>query len=169
MLTLILGVFAVGGVLASGWMTDRLASRGHVHARVYVGGTMLGIATLAFIPALLVSSLGLGIIFLGLAAVALAATNPPLDAGRLEIMHPKLWGRAEAVRTLVKQPAEAAAPLLFGFLADHLLGGGHAGLRMTFLVMLLPLAGAAVVIVRARKTYPRDVATAVASIEATCR
>jgi MFS family permease len=164
-LTLILGVFAIAGVVLSGWYSDRLGMRGHLRARVGIGAAMLGLATVALIPALLVDSLGVGLVFLGLAVVALAAVNPPVDAGRLDIMPPTLWGRAEAVRTLLKQPAEALAPLLFGVLADHLLGGGQAGLRATFLLMLIPLAAAAVVILHARRTYPRDVATAAASIE----
>jgi hypothetical protein len=130
---------------------------------------MLGVAAVLFVPALLVTSLGLGITFMGLAALALAAINPPADAARLDIMHPTLWGRAEAVRSVVKQPAEAIAPLLFGVLADHIAGGGHAGLRAAFLIMLAPLVAAVVVVFHARNIYPRDVATAAASIERSCR
>lgn len=168
-LTLLLGGFAVVGVLASGWFSDRLGSGGRLQTRVTFGAVMLATATIAFVPALLVGSLVLGVLCLGIAAGALAAVNPPLDAGRLDIMHPTLWGRAEAVRTLLKQPAEALAPLLFGVLADHVLGGGHAGLQATFLIMLVPLALAVAVVFHGRKTYARDVATAAASIERTCR
>jgi MFS family permease len=167
-LTLILGVFAVAGAVASGWYSDRHGRRGHLRARVTVAAAMLGVATVALIPALLVSSFVLGIAFLGIAMLALAAVNPPVDAGRLDIMHPTLWGRAEAVRGLLKQPAESLAPLLFGVLADHLFGGGHAGLQATFLIMIAPLALAVLVVLRARSSYPRDVATAAESIRRTC-
>lgn len=163
-LTLVLGGFAIAGVLASGRLSDRWG-HGHPNARIYMAAAMLGVAALAFLPALLVTSFGLGIACLGGAAFALAAVNPPVDAGRLDIMHPTLWGRAEAVRSVVKQPAEATAPLLFGFLADHLGGGGHSGLQTTFLVMLIPLACSVLLVLRARRTYTRDVATAAASIQ----
>lgn len=82
-------------------------------------------------------------------------------------MHPTLWGRAEAARTIIRQPAQAVAPLLFGVLADHALGGGHAGLQVTFLIMLVPLLAGACILLRWRRYYPRDLATAVASLERT--
>ncbi len=166
-ITLVLGGFAIVGVLASGWISDRFGVKHHLRGRVVMAAAMLGLATVAFVPALLVSSLGPGILFLGLAAAALAAVNPPVDAGRLDIMHPALWGRAEAVRGLLKQPAEAVAPLLFGLLADNLAGGGHAGLQAAFLIMLAPLAASIFVVLRAARTYPRDVATAAASLQRT--
>lgn len=166
-LALVLGVFAIGGVLVSGRVSDRLGARGRLTARVSVGAAALAGATVLFVPALLVTEFAWGVLFLGGAAFCLAALNPPLDAGRLDIMHPTLWGRAEAVRTVVRQPAEAFAPLLFGVLADHLSGGGRAGLQTTFLIMLVPLGLSVLVLLRARRTYPRDVATAAASIERT--
>jgi len=135
----------------------------------FVSLAALAAAVVLFVPALLVTSLAMGVLALGGAAFCLSAINPPLDAGRLDIMHPTLWGRAEAVRTMLRQPAEAIAPLLFGVLADCLLGGGHAGLQATFLVMLAPLAAAAGILLFARRTYPRDVATAAESIERTFR
>ncbi len=168
-LALILGAFAIAGVLVSGRLSDRLGADGRLTARVTVAAVALAAATVLFVPALLVTTWTSGVLTLGAAAFCLAALNPPLDAGRLDIMHPKLWGRAEAVRTVVRQPAEAIAPLMFGVLADHLSGGGQAGLQATFLLMLIPLGAAVLVALRARKTYPRDVATAAASIEPTRR
>ena len=82
-----------------------------------------------------------------------------LDAARLDIMPASLWGRAEGVRTFVRTGAQAMTPLLFGAVSD-LLGGGHAGLQWTFVIMLAPLAASAVFLFRARTTYPVDVATA---------
>lgn len=168
-ITLVLGAFAVVGVLASGWYSDRRAGKGAANARVHIAALMLACATFAFVPALLTTSLGFGIMSLGAAAFALAAVNPSIDAGRLEIMHPALWGRAEAVRSLLRQPAEALAPLAFGVLVDHLDGGGHGALQETFLIMLVPLGLASVVILLARRTFARDVATAAASIQRTTR
>jgi hypothetical protein len=81
------------------------------------------------------------------------------------VMVPLLWGRAEGVRTLLRTLAMALAPLLFGALSDHVFGGGREGLQRTFLVMLIPLSGSAFLLFRGLRTYPRDVATAAASIK----
>jgi MFS family permease len=168
-LALILGAFAIAGALFAGWLSDRFVDGDHLVRRIYVGAAALAGATILFVPALIVTTMEWGVLALAGAAFCLAALNPPLDAGRLDIMHPSLWGRAEAVRTMLRQPAEAVAPLLFGVLADHLFSGGQSGLRGTFLVMLAPLAASVSVLLRARRTYPRDVATAAVSIERTRR
>lgn len=162
-LTLILGVFAVAGVVVGGWVSDRLLNRGRLTGRILVGAVALLGAAALFVPALLVRSFGIAILTLGGAAAALAAVNPPLDAARLDIMPAALWGRAESVRTLVRQPLQATAPLVFGLLSDSGFGGGHTGLRDTFLVMLAPLVVAGVYAVLCRNRYPRDLATAAAS------
>ncbi len=168
MMALVLGAFAVAGVLVSGQLSDRLSGGGNLNVRVYVGAAALAAATVLFVPALLVTQLVLAVFVLGAAGFCLAALNPPLDAARLDIMHPTLWGRAEAVRTVLRQPSEAAAPLIFGFLADHLFGGGQQGLQGAFLVMLVPLGAAVGILLTARKHYARDVATAAESIRRTC-
>ena len=101
--------------------------------------------------------------YVALAAAALAAQNPPLDAARLDIVVPLLWGRAEGIRTFLRTMAQALAPLLFGAVSDYVFGGGRSGLQWTFVVMLLPLAASAYFLFTALRTYPRDVATAAAS------
>jgi MFS family permease len=158
-MTLILGAAAVAGVLLAGTMSDRLTGRGRADARLLVGAVALVTAAVLFVPALLTRSLGIAVLALSGAAFALAGANPPLDAARLDIMPSALWGRAEAARTLLREPAQALAPLLFGVVADHAFGGGHAGLRDAFLLMLLPLLAGAVVLARARMGYARDLAT----------
>jgi hypothetical protein len=112
------------------------------------------------------------------AAAFLAAPDAPLSAARLDIMHPRLWGRAEGVRTVLYMSAFALGPLLFGFISQAL-GGPSAGaanggqvkqtpaMAYAFLIMLLPLTAGGISLLRARRTYPRDVATAAASLEAT--
>ena len=115
-----------------------------------------------FIPAIATRGVATALPYLTAAAFLLSAQNPPLDAARLDIMPPLLWGRAEAVRTLLRSLAQALAPLLFGAVSDHVFGGGRGGLQWTFFVMLVPLAASAVLLWRARLTYPQDVATAAA-------
>ena len=166
LLLLVVGVGAVGGVLAAGPISDALLRRGHINARIVVPMVCATLTVFLFIPALVTHSALTALPYIVLAAAALSAQNPPIDAARLDIMPPWLWGRAEGVRTFLRTAAQALAPVLFGAVADFVFGGGTAGLRWTFVVMMLPLAASAVVLFGARRLYPTDVATAA---EATSR
>jgi MFS family permease len=166
---LIVGVGALCGVLAGGAVGDRLLRRGRLNGRIYTAIGAAVLTPLLFAPALFTRSAGAALPYLIAAVLVLSAQNPPLDAARLDIMPPRLWGRAESVRTLLRSLAQALAPLLFGAVSDHVFGGGRAGLQWTFVVMLVPLAASAYLLFQGRKTYPRDVATAVASASASGR
>ena len=94
-----------------------------------------------------------------------------------------LWGRAESTRTVLRSLAQALAPLMFGGLADAIAGifarAGpdrhppgdrlpERGARPRDQLPdpdLVTLAAAGVFLLRARATYPRDVATASASVQ----
>jgi MFS family permease len=165
LLTLILGAAAIVGVIVGGTSSDRLTNRGRLSGKLTVGAVALTVAAVCFIPALRTHNLGVAVAALSMAGFALAAVNPPLDAARLDIMPPVVWGRAEAARTLLREPAQAIAPLIFGVLADHMFGGGQTGLDGAFLIMLVPLLAGAVILVRGRRYYADDLATTVALIE----
>jgi hypothetical protein len=123
--------------------------------------------------------------FMFIAAGGLGGAFPPVDAARLDVMHSRLWGRAEGVRSTIVYLAQAASPPLFGWLSALLgghepLGFGSAGsasgaqpgsgnLDATFAVMLVVLMAAAAVLLVGARSYPCDVATAVASEQATAR
>jgi MFS family permease len=178
---LILGLLVVGaivGTIAGGRISDALVHRGVIEARVlipaigYIGGGIL------FLPGLLSSHLTPAIWFFVAGAALVSAANPALDAARLDIMPPGLWGRAESTRTVIRSAAQALAPLIFGGIADLVAGivpaqapvGTHAhgivsastarGLQVAFLGLLGTLVAAGIFMLRARATYPRDVATA---------
>jgi MFS family permease len=173
----------LAGTLIGGRITDALLRRGMLAARIYVPSICYLAAALLLIPGILASSLGLALLFdIGGAALLLAA-NPGLDSARLDIMPALLWGRAESARTCLRSLAQAAAPLAFAGTAALAAGvtpaqapvGTHTGivssatargLEISFLVMLLALIVAGVSLLRARTSYPRDVATAAASHEA---
>jgi MFS family permease len=163
LLILGLGVGAVIGVLVGGRVGDALLRRGVLNGRLIVAAVTSGIAALAFIPALLTHHPLRALPYLVIASFGLSAQNPPLNAARLDIMVPALWGRAEGVRTFLRTSAQALAPLLFGATSDIVFGNRHGSLHWTFLVMLVPLIAASVVLFRAMSSYPRDVATAAAS------
>jgi hypothetical protein len=113
-----------------------------------------------FVPALITHSVFTALPYITVAGFALTAQNPPLDAARLDIMPPLLWGRAEGVRSFLRTAAQALAPLTFGGLSDLV------GLRVTFAVMLVPFLGSGIILLRGLRTYPTDVATAAASAAA---
>ena len=157
----------------------RQAATARYVTSVCTGSLVLGAAGL-LIPGLVSSHLTPAVWFDVGGAALLSAANPPLDAARLDIMPAALWGRAESTRTVLRSVAQALAPLIFGGLSDLIAGivpkqspiGTHPGvisaseargLEISFLLLLVTLVGAGVVLLRARTTYPRDVATAAAA------
>ncbi len=163
-LLLIVGGGAVIGVLVAGNLSDSLLKRGFLNSRILVAAIAALAATVLFIPALTTRSAVTALPYLILAGMMLSAQNPPIDAARLDIMPALLWGRAEATRTVLRSLAQSMAPVLFGVISDHVFGGGRSGLQWTFGIMLLALAGSGVILLRALRTYPHDVATAAGSV-----
>jgi MFS family permease len=178
----VIGLGAIAGVLVTGLLADRLVAKGHAAARMRVGAWAYFLAVAALVPAMLLPGLAAAAPFMFIAAGGLGGAFPPVDAARLDVMHSRLWGRAEGVRSTIVYLAQAASPPLFGWLSALLAGhggllmgpaGGTAGgqdggnLDTTFLVMAVVLAAAAVVLLVGARSYPCDVATAVASERAT--
>jgi MFS family permease len=161
LLLLTVGGGAVIGVLAGGPLGDALLRRGRINGRVLVAAVAATATVLFFIPALITRSTLTALPYIVLAAAALSAQNPPIDAARLDIMPPWLWGRAEGIRNFVRTAAQALAPLLFGLISTDVFSGTNA-LRWTFVVMMVPLTASAVFLFAASRRYPTDVATAAA-------
>lgn len=163
MLIAVLGVGALTGVLTTGRVADWLTNRGHISARIMVGGAAFLAAAVFILPTLLADNLALALAFAFLAGTAMGGVNPPLNAARLDIVHSRLWGTAEAVRTTLVSISTGLAPVAFGAVSTAL-GGTPSALDDTFLIMLVMLIVAAALLMGlARRTYPRDVATAMAS------
>jgi MFS family permease len=161
-LLLVVGIGAVLGVLVGGVAGDLLVRRRHLNGRVITSAVTAAAATIIFLPALFATEATSAVVWLMVAGFMLSAQNPPLDAARLDIMPPQLWGRAEAIRTVLRGLAQALAPLLFGAVSDYVFGGGRFGLQWTFVLMLLPLGASAFLLFKALRTYPVDVASAAA-------
>jgi MFS family permease len=176
LLLAVLVIVAIAGAVLGGRIGDRLIAHGHIAGRITVAAIAYGVAAVALAPAFALHALALALIFYLIGGLAIAAPNPPINAARLDIMPAALWGRAEGVRSVVQNLAMGLAPFLFGLVSDRLATGGNpgqstgfgangtgTGLRDTFLIMLIPLLVAAVLMSIARRRYPRDVATALAS------
>jgi len=165
-LLLAAGFGAALGSIVGGTLGDFFLSHGRLQSRVVIAAAAATATVIFFAPAVFTRAASTAVVALVAAVFVLSAQNPPLDAARLDIMPPFLWGRAESVRTLVRASAVALAPVLFGAVSDYVFGGGRTGLQWTFAIMLVPLFASAVLLVKALPTYPRDVATAAASASA---
>ncbi len=165
----VVGAGALAGLLVGGRLGDRWMQRGQTSARVLLAAVAFVAVGPVLLPLLFLHSIVAALPFMLMAGALLAIPIPTLDASRLDIVHPLLWGRAEAVRTIVRTVAQSAGPIVFGLLADHLAGGGAAGLRATFFVMIPMLALNGIVLLAATRTYPHDVAEATAFFQATSR
>lgn len=171
-LSVVVGTGAIAGVLLAGRIGDRLIRRGTLAARIDMGAASYLLAAGALFAGLFATSLYLAAPLFFLAALGLGGANPSVDAARLDVMHSSLWGRAEGVRSALRYALSAVAAPLFGYLAT---GSGHlkatataaanaAQMRRAMLILLVTLVAAGLVmLVRCTRTYPRDVATTLAS------
>ena len=176
--TLLLGLVGAGsliGLLTSGRLADRLIERGRIDARILVAGVSFIIAAALLAPALLTSNVLVALPLLLLGFAMMSAPNPPLDAAQLDVVPSQLWGRAQGVRSALRNTLEAFGPLLFGVIAGFFVPGGGRlqesteaalvpaqtrGLQVAFVLMLIPLAAAGVVLLVGRRHYAVDVASA---------
>lgn len=161
-----LGAGALAGLLIGGNLSRRLLLKGKINARIIVPACALFLSVPFFAAGIWFSTPWIGVPLLVIGAAALTAALAPIDAARLDIIHPRLWGRGEGGRMALRAAFEGGAPLLFGAMSGWL-GGGTQGLMWTLLIMLIPMLIAASLVVPGLRTYPRDVATAAASVEAT--
>lgn len=160
-LILVSGVGGIAGLYAGGHIADRLLRAGKANGRVLVPVASLLVSPLAIAPAILTTSPFVAVPLLLLGVTALSATNPPLDAARLDVVPSGLWGTSESARTALRTLGELAAPVLFGYLSASVFPGN--GLKWTFLVCLGPVCAAGLLGLLTLRTYPCDVATATAS------
>ncbi|WP_238016798.1 MFS transporter [Dactylosporangium sp. AC04546] len=159
-LVVAVGAGALAGTVLGGRLADRLQRNGHPNARILVPAVAYTATALLFAPGLASGSVAFALPFLILGAATLGAASPPLDAARLDIVTPWLWGRAESARTILSLTGQALGPVCFGLVADALAGRGGtsrtASLRDTFLIMLVPLLANGLIMLSARHTYLTD-------------
>src|SRR5262249_60269507 len=115
---------AIGGAPPGARIGPPLRGPRALNGRILVSAAPAAAAAILFLPAIFTRSATTAALYLVFAALAISAQNPPLDAARLDIMPPLLWGRAEGVRTFLRTSAQALAPLLFGAISDYVFGCG---------------------------------------------
>jgi len=154
----LVGVGGFVGVVAGGRLGDKLIERGTLTGRVNLGAWSYLAAAILLVPVFLSTSLLVALPFLVLAGGFLTAPIAPLEAARLDVVHPQLRGRTESARMVARVAAQASAPLVFGVLSG-VLGSTHAeGLQLAFLVLLPLLAASSVCLMMATRHYPSEVA-----------
>ncbi|HTT05076.1 MAG TPA: MFS transporter [Steroidobacteraceae bacterium] len=161
-----IGLGALGGVVMGGRISEHLLRKGELNARLLVPAVGLLASVPPFALAFWVHNAWLGVPLTTIGVTLLSAAIAPIDAARLDIVHPDLWGRGEAGRMVLRSALDGSAPVLFGILAVQL-GGGTTGLERTMLLMLIPMLAAGSLVIPARRSYARDVMTAAASVQAT--
>ncbi len=152
--TTALSVVAVGGlvgVLTAGNLADFLTHAGYTSARIGVAGIARLISAPLFMAAFLVGYTPLMLVLLSFGALFLVAAIPPLNAARVDVLHPDLRGRGTSLDAVTQSLASAASPVIYGMIADA------ADLRTAYMV-LIPLAALAGLILMtfALASYRRD-------------
>ncbi len=177
-LLVVIGGGVVVGLVVAGRLGDRYLRKGRIDARLVVGAVGFFGAVVVLAPGILSPWLYVSVPLFIAAGFLVAAPNPGLDAARLDVVPSRMWGRAEGVRTLLREVLQAFAPLVFGLVsvafggASRGLGTGvnvtHArasaaqthALQVTFLVMLVPVVAGGIMLLLGRRSYPVDVASA---------
>jgi predicted MFS family arabinose efflux permease len=163
-----LGGGAIFGLIVGGRFSEWLLARGNLNARIIVPAVAVFVSVPLPGAGIWTTNVWVGVLLMTFGSGTLAAAIAPIDAARLDIVHPRLWGRGEAGRMTLRSLFEGGAPLLVGALSVWF-GGGAQGLMWTFLIMLIPLGGAGLFVLPGIRSYPRDIATAAASVEATAQ
>lgn len=153
--TALFGLGAVVGILAGGFLADRLLARGMVNARVNVVAYGSIAATLVLAPAFASTVLWVTAPLLLVGGILLTLPVAPAEALVSDVVVAELRGRAATVRSTVRA-LSAVGPLIVGVLADAM------GLRGALVAMTPVYAVGGVIMLGAARHYPADVAFVVA-------
>jgi MFS family permease len=149
------GLGAAVGVVAGGFVSDRLLRRGIINARVYVVAFSSMLATALFFPAFVSTTFAITLPLFLVGGVFLTLPLAPADAMLSDVVVAPLRGRAASMRSVVRS-LSGLAPLIIGWLSSL------TDLR-TALIIFTPLyAVGGFVMLAAARTYPADLAFVVA-------
>jgi len=169
-LVTVLGAGSAVGVLAGGFLSDRLLRHGHVNARVYVVAYGSIGASLVLAPSFATTNLWLGAPLIFLGGIMLTVPIAPAEALLTDVVPPDLRGRGAMVRQVVRT-ASYAGPYLIGVVSVAIASRAD-GLSSTVglhwaIVSVCPLyALGGLIMLLALRHYPRDIAYVVANARA---
>jgi MFS family permease len=170
LLSTVLGAGSAIGVLAGGFLADRLLRRGHVNARVYVVAAGSIAATLVLAPAFASSSLWLGAPLIFIGGIMLTLPIAPAEALCTDVVPPQLRGRGAMVRQIVRT-ASYAGPYLIGVVSVAITSHSASlsttvGLHWAIVAVCPLYALGGLIMLAAVRTYPHDIAYVVANARA---
>jgi MFS family permease len=170
LLSTVLGAGSAIGVLAGGFLSDRLLRRGHVNARVYVVAYGSIGATLVLAPAFASTNLLISAPLIFLGGIMLTLPIAPAEALCTDVVPPQLRGRGAMVRQVVRT-ASYAGPYLIGVVSvgitSHSAGASSAvGLHWAIVAVCPLYALGGLIMLAAVRHYPRDISYVVANARA---
>jgi MFS family permease len=170
LLSAVLGAGSAIGVLAGGFLSDRLLRRGMVNARVHVVAYGSIAASLVLAPAFASTNLWIGAPLIFLGGIMLTLPIAPAEALCTDVVPPQLRGRGAMVRQVVRT-ASYAGPYLIGVvsvaIASHSSSESTAvGLHWAIVAVCPLYALGGLIMLAAVRHYPRDISYVVAHARA---
>jgi MFS family permease len=170
LLSTVLGAGSAIGVLAGGFLADRLLRRGLVNARVYVVAVGAIAATLVLAPAFAISNLWIGAPLLFVGGIMLTLPIAPSEALCTDVVPPQLRGRGATVRQIVRT-ASYAGPYLIGVISVAITAHSSSasttvGLHWAIVAICPLYALGGLIMLAAARYYPRDISYVVANARA---
>ncbi len=166
----VLGAGSAIGILAGGFLSDRLLRHGHVNARVYVVAYGSIAATLVLAPAFASTNLWISAPLIFVGGILLTLPIAPAEALCTDVVPPQLRGRGATVRQVVRT-ISYAGPYLIGVvsvaIAAHSDGSSTTvGLHWAIVAVCPLYALGGLIMFAALRHYPRDIAYVVAHARA---
>lgn len=158
------GAGAILGIIFGGFVSDRLIKRGVVNARAYVAATSSAMAVVTLTPAWYIQNLTVGAPLFVLGAMFLTGGIPPTEALIADVVPATMRGRANTIRSAVRVLSNAG-PFVVAVISTGFGGTQSSGLRMGLTLFTPIMLFMTVAMVRAARTYPRDLATVCAEAE----
>jgi MFS family permease len=170
LLSAVLGAGSAIGVLAGGFLSDRLLRRGMVNARVHVVAYGSIAASLVLAPAFASTNLWIGAPLIFLGGIMLTLPIAPAEALCTDVVPPQLRGRGAMVRQVVRT-ASYAGPYLIGVVSVAITSHSESastalGLHWAIVAVCPLYALGGLIMLAAVRHYPRDIAYVVAHARA---
>jgi len=156
----LLGIGSIFGILGGGFLADRYLRRGYINARVYVTAVGSVAASVVLVPAFASTSLVVTAPLFFLGGIFLTLPVAPSEALVSDVVVSELRGRAATIRSVVRA-LSALGPLLVGTLS-RTLGDDADSLRLALVAITPVYAVGGLLMLRAAKHYPADLAFVVA-------
>ena len=158
------GAGAILGIIFGGFVSDRLVRRGVVNARAYVAASSAALAVVTLGPAWYVHNLVVGAPLFVLGAMFLTGAIPPTEALIADVVPANMRGRANTIRSAARVLSNAG-PFVVAVISTGFGGTKGTGLRMGLTLFTPIMLFMTFALVRAARTYPRDLAAVCSEAE----